>query len=257
MRVNVSLDSLRKLGLTKYESEVYYAMLACGTIAAEELEQHCTVPITAIYPTLRKLLEKGFVTELKAEKKTYSLVQPKKAITSYVKRQEERLQAVKTAAIQFAETVEKQKPKKEREDVVKLSKGREISKQTYFDFLEKATKTVFIFGWRLHKSSFKNQILHAIRKASKRGVDVRIIVTPTDKTDYTLVKLFKEAGSKIRILPFEKFSILVADSTHCKISMRDTADDKYNLEFLHEFFVPSVEKMFLDMWKNAQPFYKE
>ena len=54
------MESLRRAGLTIYESEAYLALVTQRELTAEEIAKKTSIPITRVYGTLEELVQKGF-----------------------------------------------------------------------------------------------------------------------------------------------------------------------------------------------------
>ena len=55
-------ESLRRTGLTVYESEAYLALLSKRELTAEDVARQTSIPITRVYGTLEQLMQKGFAS---------------------------------------------------------------------------------------------------------------------------------------------------------------------------------------------------
>ncbi|MHC1600873.1 MAG: TrmB family transcriptional regulator [Candidatus Nezhaarchaeales archaeon] len=77
------IDKLKELGLTEYESKVYYALIKNSGLTAEEISKASNVPLTRVYSVLTSLQSKGMVLEISGRPKRFEAVQPKLALRSY------------------------------------------------------------------------------------------------------------------------------------------------------------------------------
>jgi len=78
------LQSLRRAGLTAYESEVYLALLSNRELTAEEISKVTSVPITRVYGTVEQLTQKGFARIVESRPKRYLAISPGEARQEYV-----------------------------------------------------------------------------------------------------------------------------------------------------------------------------
>ena len=60
----INKDTLKQIGLTDYEAEVYLALLANGQISAYELAEKAGLYRQVTYDSLKRLVEKGFVSSV-------------------------------------------------------------------------------------------------------------------------------------------------------------------------------------------------
>ncbi|MBI5391228.1 TrmB family transcriptional regulator [Candidatus Woesearchaeota archaeon] len=61
-------EILKQIGLTRYEAEVYLALLTQGQVSAYELAEKAGLYRQVTYDTLQRLTEKGFVSSVIEEK---------------------------------------------------------------------------------------------------------------------------------------------------------------------------------------------
>ncbi len=76
------IESLKLLGLTKYEGEVYIALLSLDGATATEIHEISGVPRASVYPVLTKLEEKNLVFTSHSTPKRFKTVHPDEAIAS-------------------------------------------------------------------------------------------------------------------------------------------------------------------------------
>ena len=61
---NMNKDILKQIGLTDYEAEIYLALLVNGQISAYELAEKAGLYRQVTYDSLKRLIEKGFVSSV-------------------------------------------------------------------------------------------------------------------------------------------------------------------------------------------------
>jgi sugar-specific transcriptional regulator TrmB len=77
-------ESLRRAGLTAYESEAYLALLSERELTAEDIAKMTSVPITRVYGTLEQLMQKGFARVVESRPKRYIAIAPEEAKKEYI-----------------------------------------------------------------------------------------------------------------------------------------------------------------------------
>jgi sugar-specific transcriptional regulator TrmB len=77
-------ESLRRAGLTAYESEAYVALLSARELTAEDIAHTTSIPITRVYGTLEQLMQKGFARIVQSRPKRYHAVPPSQAKGEYL-----------------------------------------------------------------------------------------------------------------------------------------------------------------------------
>jgi len=78
------MESLRRTGLTSYESEAYLALLSKRELTAEEISKMTSVPLTRVYTTLEQLMQKGFARIVQSRPKRFHAIPPDQAKREYV-----------------------------------------------------------------------------------------------------------------------------------------------------------------------------
>lgn len=78
------MESLRRAGLTVYESEAYLALLSERELTAEEIAKSTSIPITRVYGTLEELMQKGFARTVQSRPRRYQAISPEEAKRRYL-----------------------------------------------------------------------------------------------------------------------------------------------------------------------------
>jgi len=75
------IESLKSLGLTKYEALVYIALLRLESATANEIHEISLVPRASVYTVIDQLLDKGLVSVSQSAPKRFAAISPEDAIT--------------------------------------------------------------------------------------------------------------------------------------------------------------------------------
>lgn len=78
------MESLKRTGLTTYESEAYVALLSKRELTAEEISRMTSVPLTRVYGTLEQLVQKGFARIVQGRPKRFLALPPDQAKREYL-----------------------------------------------------------------------------------------------------------------------------------------------------------------------------
>ncbi|HLC71876.1 MAG TPA: helix-turn-helix domain-containing protein [Candidatus Nanoarchaeia archaeon] len=249
---------LRSLGLTSYETKIYRCLLEYGKLNARGIAQHSGVPPTAVYPNLKTLVERGLIQQLHGEVSLFQALAPSLALPSFVEREKKKLTALQETIVEQGEKLLQSKQIIKEREVLHLSYGKEFSSAIYFDALERVQKTFYILGWLFLKVGNKYEFLQKFKKALRRGVDIRILLTGPPDKNWELLKTYQEAGIKTRYLPLNNFSILVVDGKECKITLKDRKlPEKINLHILDESLARAMHTYYLDQWDKAEELHPE
>ena len=75
-------ESLKSLGLTKYEALVYIALLKVAGATATEIHEISGVPRASVYPVLDRLTQKNLVSVSNTSPKRFDAIAPDEGITN-------------------------------------------------------------------------------------------------------------------------------------------------------------------------------
>ena len=78
-------EALKSLGLTKYESLVYLALMKYKWATATEIHEESGVPRASVYPTLDRLVHRGLVNLSRSTPKRFNAINPKEGLTTLMK----------------------------------------------------------------------------------------------------------------------------------------------------------------------------
>jgi HTH-type transcriptional regulator, sugar sensing transcriptional regulator len=248
------MEEFMKLGLTKYESSLYEAILKLKRASAQELSDISKVPITATYPNLETLSKKGLIQVYNGIIREYQLNPPQQAIRNYINNKINENKSIWDDAISKALIISEKDTLQSYDSPIFLSKGKELSKEIYKIYIDKVKKTYYILGWRLEKIGDKYEFLRELSKIVKKGIDVRIILTGSKKKVNSLIQDYKIIGIKIKYLPLDNFSLLIVDSKICKITLKDrNLPDKYNITIKDNNLSYAMNSYFLAQWEKSNP----
>src|SRR3989338_6648044 len=103
------MEDLRKLGLSPYEMKIYVALLKHGRMPAREIAEKSTVPPTAVYPNLKKLVGKNLVQKFSGENAFFEAVEPNIAIPAFIQQRKKSLEEMENKLVQEAMSLSQNK----------------------------------------------------------------------------------------------------------------------------------------------------
>ena len=174
-------ESLRRAGLTAYESEAYLALLSKRELTAEEIAKATSIPITRVYGTLEQLMQKGFAKTVESRPKRFHAISPEQARRDYLTHLrrdfETSLLSIEEVMRQLQKQieplyVESHLQVKPEELLEPLDDLRVMEKMTS-EYIEKATVEVLVstalFSWL-------PKVKSPLKRALARDVKVRILM---------------------------------------------------------------------------------
>jgi sugar-specific transcriptional regulator TrmB len=174
-------DSLRRAGLTTYESEAYLALLSRRELTAEDVARLTPIPITRVYGTLEQLMQKGFAKIVQSRPKRFLAVPPGEAKRDYLTQLRQSFEQNLLSIEEIMRTLQRQVEPiyveshlqvKAEELLEPLDNLKTMEKRTS-EYIENASGEVLIstalFSW-------VPKIRLQMRNALRRGVEERILL---------------------------------------------------------------------------------
>ena len=248
------MEELKKLGLSPYETKIYIALLKHGRMPAREVAEKSSVPPTAVYPNLKKLVQKNLIQQFSGEVAFFETIEPNIAIPAFIQQRKRSLEELESKLVQQAMNLSQDKQILKAPEVLHVSMGKEASSSIYYDALSRTTKTYYILGWTFKTVGAKFLKLQHLVEAKKKGIDVRIIVTGSGEKNWSVLKEYLKQGINLRSHPLDNFSLLMVDGRECKITLKNPEyDQKFNLHIKDPSLSEALQSYFLQVWEKAEP----
>ena len=162
-------ESLKSLGLTKYEALVYIALLRVTGATATEIHEISGVPRASVYPVLDRLLQKNLVAVSHTTPKRFTSIPPEEGIDSLLKTVESDARQAKKILNKMYR--ERSSPDRGNQELIWSIYGDENIRARLMDMIsaaEESVKIIFFHGF------LKKDITDALRELS-RNVRVEVI----------------------------------------------------------------------------------
>ena len=246
------MEELKRLGLSPYETKIYLALLKHGRMPAREVAEKSSVPPTAVYPNLKKLVQKNLIQQFSGEVAFFETIEPNIAIPAFIQQRKKSLEEMEHSLVQQALSLTQDKQISKAPEVLHVSMGKEASSSIYYDALSRATKTYYILGWTFKTVSAKFVKLQHLAEAKRKGIDVRVIVTGSGEKSWSVLKEYLKQGINLRYYPLNNFSLLIVDGKECKITLKNPEyDQKFNLHIKDSSLSEALQSYFLEVWGKA------
>jgi sugar-specific transcriptional regulator TrmB len=139
-------ESLKSLGLTKYEALVYIALIQATGATATELHELSGVPRASVYPVLERLFQKRLVSISNTSPKRFSPVKPDDAIEQLLESIESDAARAKSVLLQMYS--QSQRTGKGDQELIWNIHGDDHIRSRLFELLQGANERVqIIFYW--------------------------------------------------------------------------------------------------------------
>ncbi len=257
------LNKLKDFGLNSYEAKIWTALLSRGVSTAGELSDISNVPRSRSYDVLESLEKKGFII-MKIGKPIKYVAVPPKEVIERVKKRIAHEADVQTKIIDEL---------KENEILAELSllhtqgvklvdptdftgslKGRSSINNQLAMMVGSAEKSVVIMTTEEGLPRKAQVLKRSLDKASKRGVNVRILAPITKKNQDFVDKLSKVA--EVRHIDNITARFCVVDGKEIAFMLLDDKDVEPGYDTgiwaSTEFFAGALQSMFDLNWKEAK-----
>ena len=200
-----TLDSLKTIGLNKYERNLWAALLSMGASTAGELSDISNVPRSRCYDVLESLSDRGFVILQPGKPMKYLAVNPREALERAKKKISEEAVELsdkidrlsKSDAVKELERLHKDSIKTIKlEDLTGALKGRYAMLQQFETMFKKAKKTIKLVMTEDTMKEIIDNHATLLRKAADAGVKIQVAMPVTKQNGESVKELMKYAQIK-------------------------------------------------------------
>ncbi len=208
------IESLKSLGLTKYEAQVYIGLLRVADATATEVHEISGVPRASVYPVLDHLVQKELVIVSHTMPKRFDAVPPAQGIENLMRRIRSDAESAREALEVFYR--EKELIDRGARELIWTIYGEENIKTRLADLFRSAEKSVEVLATRdlLHETVLP--LLESIPDA----VEVEIITAWQDEGNLPSrfrLRLLPLASSPGKLLPCERSGVFLVDDARALV----------------------------------------
>ena len=184
-----AVESLRTLGLSNYEAQVFVALQGLGSATAQAVSEHSEVPRSQVYGAADDLAERGLVEVVESSPKTYRPV----ALSTARELLAERLEREKSRAFENLESIRTTDADPTGEQDVSTLRGRRPIDDRIATLVESAARTVVFVAPA--GESLTNDIADALCGAAESGADVTVVTAES-----ALRSRFEDTGVTVFVM---------------------------------------------------------
>jgi len=239
-------QTLVKLGISFYETKLYQALLAEGSLSAKEVAGRVGVLPNAAYRLLEKLIEKGLVSATDKYPRIYRAVSPSIAFDIFTKRKILEIEKLRESAIK--ELINK-KPKTQETKINLIISRFEIF-MAYVEMAKEAKREILIISIG---EAVPDEILLANRDAIEKGVQIRMIAHKYDQENKNLLKAWQKMGWEIRHYADWGFHLVVFDGKKSVLAINNPKDtrERIGMQIFSEGLSKAFRDYFYFLWEKA------
>lgn len=177
MDQGTAVESLRRLGLSKYEAEVFIALQKLGTGTASDVDRITDVPRSQVYGAAESLEERGLAEVQQSNPIQYRAVTLEEAR----QRLRARIEREQDKAFDYLETVQGEfsDPDEEKEDIWTIH-GRETVSDRIGGFVGDATERVVLGS---DADLLDDVVVDALADRAATGIEVLVVSADESVTD--------------------------------------------------------------------------
>ncbi len=264
------MDSLKGIGLNKYERNLWIALLRKGVASAGELAEISNVPRSRCYDVLASLADKGFSMIQPGKPMKYVAIEPLKALERAKHHEEmkakelsQKIEKMKTSAASkelkavFNDNLEIKKP----EHMSGALKGRDSIHLQMSSMIKNSKKSLKFITTSDGLIDLVDRHGKYLTKASKSGVNIQVVAPITEDNRHILKDVNK--FSKVRDFGAHKHAskmsarMMLVDGKESLLSLthdkdiHPTQDTAFWAESVHAA-TNTLEPMFQMIWDGSK-----
>jgi HTH-type transcriptional regulator, sugar sensing transcriptional regulator len=180
-------ESLKSLGLTKYEALVYIALLKVAGATATEIHEISGVPRASVYPVLERLTQKNLVSVSNTSPKRFDAIAPEEGISNLLTHIESNADEAKKVLNEiFSHRIGAERGTQE---LIWSIAGRENIYLRINDLIRHAETSVNIFT---NKSVITGDLVESLRLSGINNIPVEIVVNEWDYPPMDNVMIYEK-----------------------------------------------------------------
>lgn len=240
-------ETLQSIGLSKWESQTYLALLELGETKTGELSKKSEVPQSKIYSVLDSLIERGLVSHItKGQIKFFQASDPKRVLALFKEKEDDLQSLLENISI-----------KKEEKSSVEIFQGFKAIRVMLASLIEDAKNLEEFYGFSTGETSTEKEIEEFYEWWGERkrasGLNDQLLISEKNKKEF-------EANILKEDLPYVK-----KKTKYSKVSFPgDVAIFRNNVILFNYENIPQAiliknqeiskqyTEFFLSIWKQAK-----
>ncbi|MBP2045413.1 TrmB family transcriptional regulator [Methanobacterium aggregans] len=248
-----TLNALKTMGLTDYETRAYVALTSVISGTATELSEASNVPRSKIYVVLKSLVKKGFVEMSRGKPLQFTVIPPHEV---FKRSRNEIKETMDKAEAELNMVYETQIPNVPAP--IWLVHGPEKIVNKELEIISRAEESLIIMAGFMFKEE-PPKLKEVIQKAIKRGVNVRIIIMPHSIVDEEMIdvsQVLQNLDCDLKLLQIPNIKMVLRDKKEMIMAFSkfsgESAVSKTSIGIWNQYreFVETIEGMYEFVWNN-------
>jgi len=250
------IEEFKSLGFENYEAKALEVLLK-GRLSVKELSKKTNIPFGKIYSIIKKLKERGFVSETNSRPKLVYVENASEIIDRLIKNKQEKDRQLNDRLREIANEVDKGHSKESKffEVGITQEENKKIQLRSFSESKKEILQIINIH--HKPKSNRKNKIMweKEIEKAVLRGILFKSIYPRDAVLPPILEKLNKKHPEKFQVKRFDtdfiRCDIIDEEKILLKIVNEDFGRFGGILFFENEKFAKNLREIFNDIWEES------
>jgi HTH-type transcriptional regulator, sugar sensing transcriptional regulator len=248
-----SIEALRLMGLTDYETQSYVALTSLISANATEISLAANVPRSKVYQVLKNLVEKGFIEMNRGKPLKFTVIPPHEV---FAKSKNHIRETMDQAEAELNMVYESQIPQVPAPIWLLHGQEKIINKET--EIISRAEESLFIMGGLMFPDE-PHQLKTNLERPIDNGVNVRMLTAPVcwvDDVEVPTQEILKDLPLEIKFFPVPFIKLIVRDKKEmliafCKLSgnvaVSETAIAIWNQ---YQEFVDTIAGIYEFIWNT-------
>lgn len=215
-----SMEALRLMGLTDYETQSYVALTSLISANATEISLAANVPRSKVYQVLKNLVKKGFIEMNRGKPLKFTVIPPHEV---FKKSRDHMQNTMEKAEIELNMVYESQIPQVPAPIWLLHGPDKIVSKE--LEIISRTEESLFIMGGLMFPEE-PHQLKNTLKKPLKKGINTKILTAPVcwvDDVEVPTQEILKSLPTEIKFFPVPYIKIIIRDKKEmliafCKLS---------------------------------------
>lgn len=263
--MNLLIDKLQKLGLSKRESEIYLALLKRKEFTAPEIGKITSVSRNKSYEILQSLVKKRVCTEkYKNAVKVFSSIKPEIALQNIISAYEEELDEKKRLKEEFKEELTDLYAANENIsdslDYIEILTDLGQIRNRWLELQEDAKSEILGFNKPPFAVSLTHNISHqekvSKKKVKEKGIyEFSEVSSESSLKDFLAVtKMYVNIGEDVKVIEKLPMKIMIIDEKITMLALNDPVSMKPSITTIiinHPDYAKAQKKVFESYWNDS------
>lgn len=215
-----SLEALRYMGLTEYETQTYVALTSLISGNATEISAAANVPRSKVYQVLKNLAKKGFIEMSRGKPITFTVIPPHEVFQASRNHIKDTMEMAEAELNHIYESQIPQVPAP-----IWLVHGQKKIVNKEMEIISRAEESLFIMGGLMFPGE-PLKLKKNLKKSISKGVDVKILTSPVcivDESEVPTKEVLEKLPVRVKFFPVPYIKLVVRDKKEmligfCKLS---------------------------------------